>query len=361
MPEFPIIDRLIYPMIGQPHLLTVKNPSFFAGTYSLSYHKKQNSDQLKGEAMQLREILYVKVIAEECSFSKAAKRLYVTQSALSQSIRRLEDELGVKLFYRDKKQVSLTFAGTKFLEEGSVIIHLSEHLKRTMDDIRNSKSGELTIGISPFYQKIFLTRVLSAFQGQYPNVKLNVVDAFSHQQEKLLLRKKIELGIMVLPVNVDELSYEKLYDENILLALPVEHRCIKILPNQRKHRCSSTELSVLKSENFVMYKHGSRMWKSCMTICHMAGFEPHIVYETNGCESVNSAVIHNMGIGFVPMTVREVCPTEGAIYYVIDGKEGLRSVAIVYQEDELSHIGRDFICVAHKISDEIKAEIFNKI
>lgn len=310
--------------------------------------------------MQLRDIQYVLTIADEGGFSKAAERLYVSQPALSQSVQRLEEELGVKLFDREKNKVSLTFAGSKFLEEGKVIIHLSERLKQTMADIATSKQGELTIGISPFYQKCFLTRISPVFQARYPGVKLNVVDIFSNKQEEMLLKRQIELGIMVLPVTSEELDYEKLYDDNIMLAIPEGNACFDFLPELLQGHCAVTDLTVLKDENFVMYKPGRRIWDICMTLCREAGFDPKVVYETNGCESVNSAVVRGMGVGFVPISIKRACPDERAVYYKIDNVKAFRTLAAVYRSDELSCMGREFIRIAHNIADQIKTEMLKE-
>src|ERR1700761_9801668 len=104
--------------------------------------------------MEIRHLVYFKMVAEELHFSKAATRLFISQPPLSRQIKELEDELGVQLFTRKNKRVNLTDAGKYFKEEVDAIFARLEESKSIVQQIYKSESGELKIGyISSVYQQ----------------------------------------------------------------------------------------------------------------------------------------------------------------------------------------------------------------
>lgn len=169
--------------------------------------------------MQLRDIHYVLAAADEGSFSKAAVKVHVSQPALSQLIQRLEDELGVKLFVRKSNRVTLTPAGKIFYEDGKVILALSDQLIHKMNDFQSLKKGELTISVSPFYQKCYLLGVLSEFQKRHFGIKVRIVDAFSSDSETLLVQGQVDLAFVMLPYQNKSIKYERVFEERIFLAV----------------------------------------------------------------------------------------------------------------------------------------------
>lgn len=224
--------------------------------------------------MQLRDIHYVLAAADEGSFSKAAVKVHVSQPALSQLIQRLEDELGVKLFVRKSNRVTLTPAGKIFYEDGKVILALSDQLIHKMNDFQSLKKGELTISVSPFYQKCYLLGVLSEFQKRHFGIKVRIVDAFSSDSETLLVQGQVDLAFVMLPYQNKSIKYERVFEEQIFLAVPRQFAINQKLPDPQERPCTIEDLKVLKDEPFVMYEHGRRMWGSSIALCRSAGSNP---------------------------------------------------------------------------------------
>ena len=175
--------------------------------------------------MQIRDIEYVAAVAEYHSFSRAAEKLFISQPALSQQILHLEDELQVQLFKRENKQVTPTLACEAFLEDGRTILALSRRIKERMAEFADLNAGELKIAISSFYHRSYLPPFMKRFQKRYPNVKINVVDAFSNEQSKLLLQGEVDLGIASLPLMDSRVAYAKLFEEDIFCLLYTS-RCV---------------------------------------------------------------------------------------------------------------------------------------
>ena len=297
--------------------------------------------------MQLRDILYVLAAAEEGSFSKAALRVHVSQPALSQMIQRLENELGVKLFIRKSNQVVLTPAGKVFYKDGKTILSLSDQLLQKMQDFNSQKYRELTIAISPLYQKSYLLRIMADFQKRHPDVKIRIVDSFSNDSEDLLFYGKVDLAFVMLPYTRQSIQYEPVLKEQIFLAIPRTFAINRRLPDPEKNSCTLKDLKLLKDQPFIMYREGRRMWKSSMALCRAAGFAPKIAYEANICESLNIMIEGGMGIGFVPSAIRLVsAPYDKVIYYPIDSPLAARTLTIGFIQDNLSLAAKEFIRIA---------------
>lgn len=293
--------------------------------------------------MQLRDIRYVLAAADEGSFSKAALKVHVSQPALSQLIQRLEDELGVRLFVRKSSRVTLTPAGKIFYEDGKVILALSEQLMHKMSDFHGLKKGELTIGVSPFYQKCYLLGVLTEFQKRHFGIKVRLVDAFSSDSEALLVQGQVDLAFVILPYKNQSIKYEKVFTEKVYLAVPRQFEINRLLPSPQERPCTIEDLKVLKGQPFVMYERGRRMWGSAMDLCRSAGFEPLIDFESNVCESLNAMVAGGMGVGFVPSAIDRVKGRyDSVIYYEIDSDKAVRTLTIGYMEKNMNAASREF-------------------
>lgn len=267
--------------------------------------------------MQLRDIRYVLAAADEGSFSKAALKVHVSQPALSQLIQRLEDELGVRLFVRKSSRVTLTPAGKIFYEDGKVILALSEQLMHKMSDFHGLKKGELTIGVSPFYQKCYLLGVLTEFQKRHFGIKVRLVDAFSSDSEALLVQGQVDLAFVILPYKNQSIKYEKVFTEKVYLAVPRQFEINRLLPPPEERPCTIEDLKVLKDQPFVMYERGRRMWGSSMDLCRSAGFVPSAIDRVKG-------------------------RYDSVIYYEIDSGKAVRTLTIGYMEKNMTAASREF-------------------
>lgn len=306
--------------------------------------------------MQLRVIQYVLKVAETGSFSKAAELLFVSQPALSQSIKRLENELGVELFRRENNTVTVTSAGELFLEDGKAIAELSERIKKRMYDVQDLKYGDISIGVSPFYEKYYLSKILPEFHRQYPGVQIKVIENYTGVLEELVMERKIDLCIMSLPLSIPSLHYEPLFEEIILLAVPPGHPLNSEIPSASGGERPVADLSLFRNEKFIMYKQGRRMRAIGMDLCNQAGFVPDIIFETHNCETINALIAGGMGVGFVPMATEICCPPEQrAVYYSLRLKKAVRTFAVVHNNSIYhSSAVKEFIRIAHSLSDSIK-------
>ena len=136
---------------------------------------------------------YVYEIYRQKSFSKAAQALFITQPALSIAIGKLEASLGMPLFDRSTRPISLTPAGHIYLQTIEQTRALEQDLRHQLDDIRELRTGTITIGSSHFINACILPEVLTRFNRQFPQVKLNLLEGSSHAMARMLEQREIDL------------------------------------------------------------------------------------------------------------------------------------------------------------------------
>ncbi|MGE4284318.1 MAG: LysR family transcriptional regulator [Clostridia bacterium] len=147
---------------------------------------------------ELYKIFYF--AAKHESFSDAANKLFITQSAVSQAIKNLEDKLGNQLFFRKNRKVTLTREGDLLFKHISQAYHLIINAENKLSEIKNLDAGEIRIGVSDTICKYYLIPYLEKFNHDYPNVKIQVINRTSSQILELLNEGLVDLGIATLPV-----------------------------------------------------------------------------------------------------------------------------------------------------------------
>lgn len=286
--------------------------------------------------MQLRDIQYVVTVAHESSFSKAAQALYISQPALSQSIKRLENELGVPLFIRENNSIRLTAAGKIFVADGTEILKMSNALRTKMSDIINLRDCHLKIGISTFYSNCYLPKIIPAFQRQYPSIHLEIIEEISMVLEKLAEEEKVDFCMIPGPLDSKQLDCHIIYQEQILMALPSDHPLNRQITPALSSGLPFIDLALLKDEPFVFLKKHQKFTRMGHQLCENAGFSPNIIFETGNWNTVHSLVSTGMGVGFIPEILTEM-PTAGKrpVYYRIMANITTRPYLIAYKKGAL--------------------------
>jgi LysR family hydrogen peroxide-inducible transcriptional activator len=244
--------------------------------------------------MELRQLIYTVKVAEYRSFSKAADALHIAQPSLSQQIQKLEQELGVQLFNRNRT-LEPTYAGSRFVEQASKILDMMSQLQSEMHDMADMKRGRLRIGTLPMTGSHILPQALSQFCEQYRGIEVVLVEETTTVLEELTAKGYTDLTILSLPILDATLDWVPLIEEEICLALPPKHH----LKSQ-----VTIEVKDLQQEPFILLKPGQGFRQIAIDICKQAGFTPNIVFECSNIDTVQSLVAAGMGITFVPKMVK---------------------------------------------------------
>lgn len=186
--------------------------------------------------MDFQKLNYLVSVAEQKSFSKAAEKCFVSQPALTRSIKGIEDELGIKLFDRSKSPVRLTYAGERYLAGAQEILKLKSKLDQEMADIILHKKDRLTLGIPHTRGANWVPRIFPAFYQEYPNIDIQLVEGTSVELEKKLDAEEIDLFVLgTTPILTKGIEIIPLYQEEMCVIVSRQADVLKEIslpPNQ---------------------------------------------------------------------------------------------------------------------------------
>jgi DNA-binding transcriptional LysR family regulator len=250
--------------------------------------------------MKLRHLEYFVAAAEELNFTHAADRLHVSQPPFSKQIQDLEGELGVDLFQRERKGVSLTAAGKAFLIDARSILGACDQAVKKAQHIGRGEIGQLTVGHIAALTYDFLGQALEHWQKVSPGIVIDCVEMDPETQERALLDGRIAVGILVLadrPI-LELLKVQLLVEHPVTVALPRSHPQA-VQPEIR--------LPVLKEEPFIglkwMYPANGNWLQA---VCQQSGFTPRIVREADGVASALALVAAGFGVALVSQPVKKL-------------------------------------------------------
>ena len=180
--------------------------------------------------MELRQIRQFTVLAEELNFRRAAERLHISQPPLSATIRRLEDDLGVQLFERDRHKVSLTPAGEVFLSEARRLLNQVQDTTALVRSTAQGLSGVLRVSCIPSALLELMPGVLRRFHEAYPLVRVIVTRELSARQIEDVHQEKVDIAIVIPTADIDDarIRTSMLKQEQFSLACPVGHRLARV-------------------------------------------------------------------------------------------------------------------------------------
>src|SRR5215813_4414901 len=176
--------------------------------------------------MELRHLRYLVAVAEELHFGRAAIRLHIAQPPLSQQIRQLEEELGVRLFDRSRRRVQLTDAGRLVVQEARRTLAQAGRVAEAARHAAQGSAGLLRVGFSSSAPYTTLPAILRGFRSQFPDVVLNLFERSTEEQLELLADDAIDIGFVRRPVENprESLIIKTILREPLVLALPHDHR-----------------------------------------------------------------------------------------------------------------------------------------
>lgn len=250
--------------------------------------------------MELRHLRYAVALADELHFARAAARLHIAQPPLSQQIKALENELGVRLFDRTSRRVGLTDAGAAFIAEARRTLASAEQAIEAARRAARAETGRLAVGYVSSASYELLPAVLRAFRRRAPDVLLVLEEMNSSEQSRGVLAGTLDVGFVRRPPPTDRrLAGTVVRREPIVVAVPRDHALAA---------ARAIRLRELALEPFVIFPARPRpSWAdAALDLCRGAGFEPRVVQEAVEMVSALSLVAAGIGIALVPGAVRAV-------------------------------------------------------
>lgn len=240
--------------------------------------------------MELRQLTYFVAVAEECHFTRAAKRLHVAQSGLSASVRALERELGAELFVRNTRQVRLTPAGTALLTEARRTLAASDACSAAVAAVQGLLRGTLAIGSLQCLHVVHLPGVLAGFVADHPGLDVELRQGGSGELTSLVAQGKLDVAFVSRPaVHPDEVVVTSLATEPLVLACAPGHplaRADRVVP------------ATLTGERFVDFAPD---WGTRDLVDSVVG-PRHVALEVTDVHSLLDLVACGLGVALVPQS-----------------------------------------------------------
>lgn len=243
--------------------------------------------------MDFRTIENFLKLSETLNFRKAADEIYIAQPALSRQIMALEEELGVVLFDRNKRNVALTTAGDYFKEECERILEDFERVKQRTFQIHKGEGGEIKIAHSSSSMQFLLPNILAKIQAEMPLMKTNLNETTNIYGINALINRTIDVAFgpnMIVP---KELNTRTIYVENFVILLPQNHWL---------DENNFESLAQLADENFILppRNESSGYVESLEALCQSYGFIPKVAYQSGNSNTVLRLVEAGLGISIEP-------------------------------------------------------------
>lgn len=262
--------------------------------------------------MELRQIEAFLAVAEELHFGRAASRLRMAQSPLSQTIKKLEKGLGTELFERNTRAVSLTTAGLSFLPHARKILEELDLARRAATTDSGTVYGRLGIGFSGALNHKTLPPLTRALRHLYPEVALTLDGGLLTQDALNLLRNgSLDLSFIGLPVDAPSLATRRIAIEPLGATVPVDH------PLAGRQTVALNELA---GDGFVTMPgaQGSTLREAIFSACTAAGFRTRVVQEVSDPYTALSLVAGGVGVSLMPDSVAGIMPG-GTVFIPLSG------------------------------------------
>lgn len=254
--------------------------------------------------MNFRQLRYFVAVAEELHFARAAARVHISQSPLSQQMKLLESDLGVALFERDRRKVELTPAGEEYLKHAKDILRCADTAAHAARQAARGELGSIRLGysISALYSSVVLNAI-TEFRRLYPGVEIHFTEPTTRSSIRALLAGEVDAAFVrgPLPPSVAKWKANQvvlLATEPLLVAVPKHHKMANL---------PSISISDLRDEPLLAISNrmGTALNERLAQVFLNENFEPHVIMETQEFSSLLGMVRAGVGVAIVPEAVAE--------------------------------------------------------
>lgn len=306
---------------------------------------------------------YVKEIAQEKSFSKAAKKIGVSQPALSAYINKMEKKLGVRLFDRSISPIEITEFGKCYLEYAESVLCAEERFEKAVSDLSQMKKGTITLGSTACFSSSYLPKAIVNFNNKYPDINFNIIEGKVPQMQEKCLAGEVDMFLSDGNINEEIFEKEDLFHERIIMTVPENFKINEELKeyaipveeiirgNLNDNKYKDVDLSYFKDEKFILLYEDQRIRKIINRVFEEYKIKPKEIMLVPQTTTGLAMTIAGMGVSFAAESAIKFSNFEKhPIYYRIGSEKTTgRSMCVVYKKGKyISKAGRIFI-------DELKS------
>jgi len=254
--------------------------------------------------ISLRHFRFFVAVAESGQVSKAAAALFTSQPAVTEAIKTLETDIGVKLFNRSPRGVTLTYEGAIFLQHAQSVLAAAADAMLAPQQVRHDMTGEFTLACTHTVAGYFVTPLLTRFRRIFPSIKINLVERDRPEIERRIVSGEVDIAVCLLsPLqNLDQLETELLVSSKRRLWLPANHPLL-----ERKR----VTLRDIQSEPYVMLTIDDAE-RTTRSYFEGAGCQPNVIFRTSSMEAIRSLVAEGYGITILSDMVYRPWSLDGA-------------------------------------------------
>lgn len=241
--------------------------------------------------MELVQLRYFVTIADTLSFTKAAASFPISQPALSYQMKRLEEELGTRLFERQGRRIALTANGELLLPLAQNLLSRANEAVRVVRDQSGVEVGEVSMGGVPSVVTYLVPDLLASFHQVFPKVRVDLVESGDAPLQQRVFAGSLDFAIVSTPGSPQSLDIVPLGSEDLLVITSPTHRLAEL---------PTTDLSALWTEDFVLAESSYHLTAHITEACRRAGFEPNVAYQTGSLEATKNLVRAGLGVSIIP-------------------------------------------------------------
>ncbi|PVZ04927.1 LysR family transcriptional regulator [Actinomycetospora cinnamomea] len=288
--------------------------------------------------VELRQLRVFLTVASELHFSRAARRLHVSQPALSQQIRALEKTLGAALFDRSSRATELTPAGRVLLDAAPRVLFEAERAQSLVTQAANGAVGLLVVGSVGTALASITPRILRAMRASFPDLQLEVSQQDTAAQLVALADGRLDVGVVRAASPTATVAVEHLVSEPLLAALPGDHP----LAGE-----DEIDPAALAEEPFVLWPRplGRAFFDIITAYCRDHGFSPRIVAEGADIETQLGLVAAGLGVSLQPAYYANLRPP-GVVFRPLSGEVPMVSLQVAWRRNDHSPAVAHFVDAA---------------
>lgn len=240
--------------------------------------------------MKQIQLEYFVRVVEEKSFTKAAEKLFISQPALSKAIRSMEKELGVVLFNRAPKELSLTEEGKTVYRYAVDVLNYCGSRTTELLSLLEKAKGSIKFGLPPSVGSVFFSKILHEYRAMFPQINLQIYEGTSKKIEAMIMGEQLDLGVVVEPYENPHMQLKTVYRSDAVLAVSQKHRLAK-----RK----TVGFLELKDEPMLLVSKDYMFHDQIIVRCQEAGFTPNIAFTSSQWDLLLEMVAENQGVTII--------------------------------------------------------------
>jgi DNA-binding transcriptional LysR family regulator len=291
--------------------------------------------------MELRHLRSFLAVADSLHFGRAARALNLSQPALSMQIRALEEEVGERLFARNRRSVALTLAGTLFAEDARDILTRAEMAQLRAQRAGRGQVGILRVGFISTAAALLLPPVALEFRRRYPDVRLELENVLTADQIRNLQEKRLDVGFLRLPNHAEGLEEVRIHREPFVILMPERHPLAG---------ATRLRLADLTNSDFVMYarKKAPEFHDFTLGLLSRGNCRPRIVQEAGEMYTLVSLVAAGLGVAVLPKSV-ERYRIPGVVFHGLPLRMPQSEIAVAIHRESPLPLAREFFALARSI------------